>query len=236
MEILVDQHLRKAALALIGVMSAVGSAWAGKPAPDFRFEIRPILSKNCFSCHGPDDGHRQADLRLDVHDAAVDHGAIVPGARLVSPKAGDKGVVTHARAQPIRDSDQQPVPDRVAKHIVHGLETIQVKVDNGKLFAPARSLERLLGLTPTEPTALYRAVGCEHCSGLGYRGRVGIFELMVTGDTIREMCVQRLNAAAIRNQALKEGMITLRQDGWRKVLQGITTVDEVARVTAGDIS
>jgi type II secretory ATPase GspE/PulE/Tfp pilus assembly ATPase PilB-like protein len=50
------------------------------------------------------------------------------------------------------------------------------------------------------------------------------------------MCVQRVNASAIRNQALKEGMITLRQDGWRKVLQGITTMDEVARTTQGDIS
>jgi type II secretory ATPase GspE/PulE/Tfp pilus assembly ATPase PilB-like protein len=58
---------------------------------------------------------------------------------------------------------------------------------------------------------------------------------MVTGDTIREMVVQRVNAAAIRREALKNGMITLRQDGWRKVLMGITTVDEVARVTAGDI-
>jgi type II secretory ATPase GspE/PulE/Tfp pilus assembly ATPase PilB-like protein len=58
---------------------------------------------------------------------------------------------------------------------------------------------------------------------------------MVTGDTIRELCVQRVNAAVIRNLALKEGMITLRQDGWRKVLQGKTTIEEVARVTAGDL-
>ena len=61
----------------------------------------------------------------------------------------------------------------------------------------------------------------------------GIYELMVTGDTIREMCVQRVNASAIRNQALKDGMITLRQDGWRKVLKGKTTIDEVARVDGG---
>jgi type II secretory ATPase GspE/PulE/Tfp pilus assembly ATPase PilB-like protein len=59
---------------------------------------------------------------------------------------------------------------------------------------------------------------------------------MVTGDIIRDMCVQRVNASAIRKQALKEGMLTLRQDGWRKVQMGITTIDEVARVTAGDIS
>jgi general secretion pathway protein E/type IV pilus assembly protein PilB len=85
-------------------------------------------------------------------------------------------------------------------------------------------------------TKLWHGAGCRSCRQTGFRGRSGIFELMVTGDTIREMCVQRLNAGAIRNQALKEGMITLRQDGWRKVVQGITTLDEVARVTAGDIS
>jgi len=49
------------------------------------------------------------------------------------------------------------------------------------------------------------------------------------------MCVERVNASRIRTQALKEGMLTLRQDGWRKVLLGQTTLDEVARVTAGDI-
>jgi len=83
---------------------------------------------------------------------------------------------------------------------------------------------------------LWHGTGCRACRQTGYRGRSGIFELMMTGDTIREMCVQRLNASAIRNQALKEGMITLRQDGWRKVLNGITTIDEVAGATQGDIS
>jgi len=84
--------------------------------------------------------------------------------------------------------------------------------------------------------SLWKGAGCRACRQTGFRGRLGIFELMVTGDSIRELCVQRTNAAAIRNQALKEGMITLRRDGWRKVQQGITTIDEVARVTAGDIS
>jgi general secretion pathway protein E/type IV pilus assembly protein PilB len=65
---------------------------------------------------------------------------------------------------------------------------------------------------------------------------MGIFELMATGDRIRDLCAQRLNASVIRNEALKEGMITLRQDGWRKVVQGLTTIDEVARVTAADVS
>ena len=82
---------------------------------------------------------------------------------------------------------------------------------------------------------LWKGAGCRACHQTGYRGRSGIYELMVTGDTIRDMCVQRVNAAAIRNQALKEGMLTLRQDGWRKVLKGLTTIDEVARATKGDI-
>ena len=85
------------------------------------------------------------------------------------------------------------------------------------------------------PLRLWKGTGCRSCRNSGFRGRSGIYELMVTGDTIRDMCVERVNAGAIRNQAIKEGMITLRKDGWRKVLQGKTTIDEVARVTAGDI-
>ncbi len=82
---------------------------------------------------------------------------------------------------------------------------------------------------------LCRGVGCRACHNTGYRGRMGIFELMVTNDLIHELCVQRVNATAIRNQAIKDGMLTLRQDGWRKVLEGKTTLEEVARVTKGDI-
>jgi general secretion pathway protein E/type IV pilus assembly protein PilB len=87
-----------------------------------------------------------------------------------------------------------------------------------------------------EPPTVWKGAGCRSCRQTGYRGRTGIHELMVTGEDIRELVVQRVNAGVIRHQALKNGMITLRQDGWRKVQAGITTVDEVARVTAGDIS
>jgi type II secretory ATPase GspE/PulE/Tfp pilus assembly ATPase PilB-like protein len=85
------------------------------------------------------------------------------------------------------------------------------------------------------PVRLWHGAGCRACRQTGYRGRSGIYELMVTGDSIREMCVERVNSSHIRKQAMKEGMITLRQDGWRKVHQGKTTIDEVARVTAGDV-
>jgi type II secretion system protein E len=89
---------------------------------------------------------------------------------------------------------------------------------------------------PDGELLLWKGSGCRACRQTGYRGRSGIYELMVTGTSIRDMCVQRVNASAIRNQALKEGMITLRQDGWRKVLCGNTTIEEVARTTQGDLN
>jgi type II secretion system protein E len=86
------------------------------------------------------------------------------------------------------------------------------------------------------PKKLWKGAGCRKCHQTGYRGRLGIFELMVTGDRVKELVMARTNAVVLRNEALKAGMITLRQDGWRKVLQGTTTIDEVARVTAADLS
>ena len=86
------------------------------------------------------------------------------------------------------------------------------------------------------PPTLHKGAGCRACRQTGFRGRTSIHELMVTGENIRELVVQRVNAGVIRHEAMKVGMLTLRQDGWRKVGLGVTTVDEVARVTAGDIS
>jgi type II secretion system protein E len=87
-----------------------------------------------------------------------------------------------------------------------------------------------------EDAKLYKGAGCRACRQTGFRGRTGIHELMVNNDVIKDLVSQRVNAGVIRLEALKGGMITLRQDGWRKVLNGTTTVDEVTRTTAGDIS
>ena len=83
---------------------------------------------------------------------------------------------------------------------------------------------------------LWKGTGCRACRQSGFRGRTGIYELLVNNDVIKDLVVQRVNAGVIRLEALKAGMVTLRQDGWRKVLNGITTIDEVARTTASDIS
>jgi type II secretion system protein E len=84
------------------------------------------------------------------------------------------------------------------------------------------------------PTKLWKGAGCRRCHQSGYRGRMGIYELLVNTDEIKELIVQRTNSNRIRQIALKAGMLTLRQDGWRKVQEGKTTIEEVARVTASD--
>jgi general secretion pathway protein E/type IV pilus assembly protein PilB len=84
------------------------------------------------------------------------------------------------------------------------------------------------------PEKLYRPVGCRQCRDTGYKGRQGIFELLRTDEGVRQLCVERASAVQIQAYGLRNGLITLRQDGWRKVLAGITTTDEVARITKAE--
>jgi general secretion pathway protein E/type IV pilus assembly protein PilB len=85
-----------------------------------------------------------------------------------------------------------------------------------------------------EGAVIYRSTGCRACRNVGYRGRVGIFELLVTTETIRQLSHDRSSTWTIKQAAIREGMRTLRQDGWVKVLTGRTTVDEVVRATKGN--
>jgi general secretion pathway protein E len=77
----------------------------------------------------------------------------------------------------------------------------------------------------------YRGAGCEHCLGIGYTGRVGIFELMEMNDEIRNLIMRNADATEITAAARRNGMRTLREDGWMKVNAGLTTAEEVIRVT-----
>jgi general secretion pathway protein E/type IV pilus assembly protein PilB len=81
---------------------------------------------------------------------------------------------------------------------------------------------------------LYQAVGCRECRQLGFAGRQGIFELCPTTDAVRQLAHDRASSWDIRQAALNDGMRTLRQDAWLKVLDGTTTVAEVLRVTKSD--
>jgi general secretion pathway protein E/type IV pilus assembly protein PilB len=76
--------------------------------------------------------------------------------------------------------------------------------------------------------------GCDRCRNIGYKGRMGIFEICVIDDEIRRMINEGMGVSAIRQRARDLGMRTLREDGIRKVLGGMTTPDEVITATMGD--
>ena len=84
---------------------------------------------------------------------------------------------------------------------------------------------------PQKATTVYRPGACEACNHTGYRGRLGIFELMLIDDAIRELIAQNVDAKRIKRQAVSAGMRTLRVDGARKVLRGLTSIAEVLRAT-----
>lgn len=85
-----------------------------------------------------------------------------------------------------------------------------------------------------EGRTLYEPVGCRECRNVGYQGRMGIYELLVTTDDLRQMAHDRASTWEIKKAAIAGGMTTLRDDGWLKVLEGKTSVEEVLRITKGD--
>jgi type IV pilus assembly protein PilB len=78
----------------------------------------------------------------------------------------------------------------------------------------------------------YEAVGCGRCHGIGYRGRLGIYSVMVLSERIKEMVVSVASEADIAKAALEEGMCTLREAGLAKVRAGVTSIEEIARVAS----
>jgi general secretion pathway protein E len=100
-------------------------------------------------------------------------------------------------------------------------------------YKPDPTILEALDIPPAQFGAreIYRAKGCPQCFFTGFRGRIGIFEIMVLDDAVKAMILKSFDANLIKQEALKQGMMTLRQDGIHKVLQGITTIEEVLRVT-----
>ncbi len=82
-----------------------------------------------------------------------------------------------------------------------------------------------------EVVMLHRPVGCEHCSGIGYYGRAAIMEFLVVSDPIRRLVLQHADSGQIQDQAQKEGMRIMYEDGLSKALTGLTTLEEVIRVS-----
>jgi type IV pilus assembly protein PilB len=93
---------------------------------------------------------------------------------------------------------------------------------------------KALGVKESERVKLYRGKGCRECKESGYSGRNAIFELLIVSDRIRELVTQKASAGAIRQEAVKSGMETMRVNGLKKAEEGITTVEEVLRATQED--
>lgn len=89
-----------------------------------------------------------------------------------------------------------------------------------------------IGLLLEEDEIVYAAVGCASCSNTGYRGRLAVHEVMTVSEEIERLAVARSSSAAIGKQALAQGMVSLRQDGWNKVARGLTSIEEILRVVA----
>ena len=96
----------------------------------------------------------------------------------------------------------------------------QCKVLSGTALAP-----------DGEMVQTYRGEGCPDCNGRGYTSRVGIFEMMPIDDEIRKLIMKNADAGVLTDMARRNGMRNLREDGWMKVREGMTTVEEVMRVT-----
>lgn len=96
----------------------------------------------------------------------------------------------------------------------------------------ADNIRRVLGkLCPAnKQIVLFKGKGCAECGHTGYQGRMGIFEVLPVSPKVMQLILERASAQAIEDQAVSEGMITLKQDGYLKVLEGITTMEEVLRV------
>ena len=105
-------------------------------------------------------------------------------------------------------------------------------------YEPDPALVRSAGLSEAdvERITFHRGAGCGQCSDTGYRGRLGIFELVEMNPTLRQMAHEQAPLANLREEARRSGgMVTLREDALRKVEAGITTLDEVLRVTQAEV-
>ena len=108
----------------------------------------------------------------------------------------------------------------------------ELGLDPATFYAGAYQFPVVKGSHPPPPGTVFEPVGCPACSELGYRGRTGIYELLMLSEKVRRLCLDKADAGSIRNAGMEEGMVTLRFDGARKVVLGMTTPEEVMLMTA----
>jgi type IV pilus assembly protein PilB len=137
----------------------------------------------------------------------------------------DIGVQPFLVASSVRAIMAQRLVRRLCTHCKHPAELSETEM-------------RALRIEPSQmgDAQVMKAAGCEHCRHTGYRGRMGIFEIFIIDDEVRHMINKRISTFLLRQRARELGMRTLREDGVRKVLAGLTSADEVISVTIADVS
>jgi len=96
---------------------------------------------------------------------------------------------------------------------------------------PELAVQLHLPRTGDEPQRLYRPRGCERCAGIGYYGRIAVLEFLPLSDRIRRLVLTHATAQEIHAAGAEEGMLSMYDDGLRKAMQGVTSIEEVLRVT-----
>lgn len=177
------------------------------------------------------------------------------------PRLMDMGIEPYLLASTIRAVAAQRLPRKVCKHCIEAypvspevLRNISETIKGIKDFDLISYLNRVVAsknsLNDTEGTKepivmkapdvgpdgtpqiyLYKGKGCDHCGGTGYSGRIGIFEVLDISEKISRMILQTVTDSDIRDVGVEQGMITMVQDGYLKALEGITTIEEVLRVS-----
>ncbi|NLD25467.1 type II/IV secretion system protein [Candidatus Dojkabacteria bacterium] len=177
------------------------------------------------------------------------------------PRLMDMGIEPYLLASTIRAVAAQRLPRKVCKHCIEAypvspevLRNISETIKGIKDFDLISYLNRVVasknslkdtegakepivmkapdvGPDGTPQIYLYKGKGCDHCGGTGYSGRIGIFEVLDISEKISRMILQTVTDSDIRDVGVEQGMITMVQDGYLKALEGITTIEEVLRVS-----
>jgi general secretion pathway protein E len=109
---------------------------------------------------------------------------------------------------------------------------VELGLDPATFFAGGYHFPDVKGMHPPPVGTVYEPVGCAECNELGYRGRTGIYELLMISENVRRLALAKADAGSIRSAAIEQGMVALRADGARKVVLGMTTPEEVMLMTA----
>ncbi len=138
------------------------------------------------------------------------------------PRLLDMGIEPFLLASSINAIVSQRILRKICEHCKVNFNPPSEIIENIKFT--------LGNLLPRKPIQLYKGAGCTECGHSGYLGRTGIYEVLIVSDKIMKLILERSSAQQIEKQAIDEGMITLKQDGYLKVLEGITALEEVLRV------